>query len=110
MQAFLNEIVAVVSPAIGFVGILIIAFGVFYSVWIYLSSKHGHSSCNARIALNQHLILGLDFLVGKDIMDTFLLHSGSAQWIDLATIMIVVTIRIVLSHFLEKEIKSLKSG
>ena len=100
---FIHDIVSLVSPIIGFIGIIIILLGALYALWKYASVKKGDKSIAARIVLNHHLVLGLDFLVGKDIMDTFLLHPGNVHWIDLATLVTVVTIRIVLSYFLEKE-------
>lgn len=104
----LHKIVETVSPMIGFVGILVIFVGVIHALYQYIFAKKGRSAVSARVVLNHHLVLGLDFLVGKDIMDTFLLHQGTTEWIDLATLVTVVAVRIILSYFLEKEIERIE--
>ena len=61
--------------------------------------------------MSRYLILGLDFLVAKDIIDTILLDinkAGQQAWLDLARLIVVVSIRIILNHFLEKELKELR--
>lgn len=104
----LHDIVEFVSPIIGFIGILIILLGAVQGTFKYVFTEKGKSAISARVILNHHLVLGLDFLVGKDIMDTFLLHQGTTEWIDLATLVTVVAVRIILSYFLEKEIDHLE--
>ena len=105
----LHSIVEFVSPIIGFIGILVILIGAVHALFKYIFTEKGKSSISARVVLNHHLVLGLDFLVGKDIMDTFLLHPGTTEWLDLATLVTVVAVRIILSYFLEKEIDHLES-
>ena len=54
------------------------------------------------------MLLGLDFLVCKDLIDTLLLDSGAEFWRDLAGLSIIVCIRIVLSVLAQKEIHELE--
>lgn len=108
LNSILHQIIEIVSPIIGFVGIFIIFIGVIKSTYNYIFAKKGKNETSAQVILNHHLVLGLDFLVGKDIMDTFLLKAGQTEWIDLATLVTVVSVRIILSYFLEKEIEKIE--
>jgi uncharacterized membrane protein len=104
----INQIVTFLSQVAGMIGIAIIIWGLFRGV-IQLFRKATNNNApfeKARLVLGQHLILGLDFLVAKDVIDTFLI-TDERIWIDLAKLGTVVTIRIVLNHFLEKEIHQL---
>ena len=106
MHCALFSIIGFISLGIGLIGIIIIFDGAFRGFWQYVSLKK-YNCENARLSISKHLILGLDFLVAKDIIDTFLL-SGKNDWMDLVRLVIVVGIRITLSHFLEKEITILR--
>lgn len=106
MHESLFSIIEFISLGIGLIGIIIIFDGAFRGFWQYVSLKK-YNCENARLSISKHLILGLDFLVAKDIIDTFLL-SGKNDWMDLVRLVIVVGIRITLSHFLEKEITILR--
>ncbi len=99
------------SMIIGMIGIAIIFWGTISGVWAQISSKL-YKIENARFVISRHLVLGLDFLVAKDIIDTILLdtHKGGQEaWLDLVRLIVVVSIRIALNHFLEKEIQDLKN-
>ncbi len=106
MKEFIVEIIENASFAIGLVGIFIIFWGAIFGFWNFFKSEKSNFSAS-RLILSRHLVLGLDFLVAKDIIATFLLE-GHETWLDLTRLVIVVSIRIVLNHFLEKEIKSLR--
>ena len=108
MLEMLNQGITVLSFGAGMVGIAIIVWGLFRGVGqLFKRTTELQAPFEqARLVLGQHLILGLDFLVAKDVIDTFLIDD-SRIWIDLAKLGAVVTIRIVLNHFLEKEIHQL---
>lgn len=57
-----------------------------------------------RIELGQHLALGLEFLVGKDIVDTII----DPSWEDLGKLGAIIIIRTVLSIFLARELKEVE--
>ncbi len=111
MQEIITQIVTFLSQVAGLVGIAIIVWGLARGV-IQLFRKATKTMVpfeQARLVLGQHLILGLDFLVAKDVIDTFLI-TDERIWIDLAKLGTVVAIRIILNHFLEKEIHQLKES
>ena len=111
LYAILFIIAEIFSIIIGSVGITVIFWGAIAGLWTQLYSKR-YKIENARFVLSRHLVLGLDFLVAKDIIDTILLdtHKGGTEaWLDLVRLIVVIVIRITLNHFLEKEIKELKN-
>jgi uncharacterized membrane protein len=57
-----------------------------------------------RVKLWHYLVLSLEFLVAKDILESIV--NPSAQW--LITLWAIVVIRTVLSYFLNKEIAEVK--
>lgn len=105
----LKPTIEVISQTIGMIGIILILVGSLKALWAYLRTNGHERYSQARSILGYHLILGLDFLVGKDIIDTFLLHSEKVEYIHLLTLITVVGIRVVLTHFLEKEIDKVES-
>ena len=97
------------SLLIGIIGILIIFVGAVrgFAEYLFCRTKDFQE---IRLTLGSHLILGLDFLVCKDIIDTILLDSVSVFWQDLAALITVVAIRIILTHFAQREIEELKKS
>lgn len=106
----LSEYIEYLSFFIGGIGVMIIFVGALQSLYQYLfvSKK---TIQHVRLTLGSHLILGLDFMVGKDIIDTMLLlNHGDDFWKELAALVIVVLIRIILTLTMEKELSSLSSS
>lgn len=101
------ESVRWMSLGIGLMGISIILIGALRGAWEYFAEYHTKRYPHVRATLGSHLILGLDFLVGKDIIDTILLDKKDEFWLDLAGLFTVVIIRIILTYFLSKELKDL---
>ena len=108
MEAFLFKIIGEISFLIGVVGILVIVLGSLRAFFQYIFSIQKNNFERIRLTLGSHLILGLDFLVGKDIIDTLLLDSNEVFFTDLAGLITVVTIRIVLTFFTEKELEKIE--
>ncbi len=107
MIDFLFAIIRDISLCIGVIGISIILIGAIRALICFLF-KRDKNFLESRLILGTHLILGLDFLVGKDIIDTILLDSGVKFWTDLAGLITVVIIRVILTHFMTREIKDLE--
>lgn len=107
MKEFIFETVHWISLVIGLLGITIILIGALRGAWEYVKKCKTHRYPHVRATVGSHLILGLDFLVGKDIIDTILLDKGEQFWVDLAGLFSVVIIRIILTYFLSKELKDL---
>lgn len=105
------HIIRYVSFSIGLIGILVIIVGSVRGFYHYLLHLRQDNFAQIRYEVGSHIILGLDFLVGKDIIDTMLIdaHNPDKFWMDLAALVTVVTIRIILTYFIQKEIRELKS-
>lgn len=110
MTEYILTLVSWLSLGIGLIGILIIVWGALKAFHMFIR-HHQHKDFQAiRLEMGSHVILGLDFLVGKDIIDTLLLDSGTKFWEDLAGLATVVAIRIILTHFMLKEIRDLEAN
>ena len=92
MEKILFEIIEYVALGIGIVGIIVILIGALHGLWVYVT-RSSHYFSRIRIILGKHLILGLDFLVGKDVIDTLLLHPGKDFYQHLLSLITIVAIR-----------------
>lgn len=102
----ISEVIGGISLVLGIFGIMIITIGSGKSAWEYfLNGSAGFQEI--RLIFSQHLIIGLDFFVGKDIIDTMLLDTGEQFWEEIATLIIVVVIRVLLTIMAERELKAL---
>lgn len=95
------------SFLVGLAGIAIIFTGIVRALWEFLYQKK-YCFPHARLILGSHLVLGLDFFVGKDIIDTVVLRPTTISYLDLATLITVVGVRIILNHFLIRELKEIE--
>lgn len=109
MHTFVFNAVETLSLMIGAIGITIITIGAIKGSYHYLTTRDEHNFQQVRLVLGSHIILGLDFMVGKDIIDTVLLDSGAEFWRDLAGLITVVFIRIILTHFMLKEVEQIRA-
>jgi uncharacterized membrane protein len=98
------------SFGIGVLGVLVIAFGVATGVGRFLRAEF-LSACGRNVeddrkrlrhVLGYYLLLGLEFLIAADIIDT--LMKPSVQ--DLIVLGAIVLIRTVISYSLNAELKS----
>lgn len=107
MQEFAYEIIRHVSLTIGLIGMTIILIGSLRALGEYIRQCADKQHHDIRTTLGSHLVLGLDFLVGKDIIDTLLLlETNGVFWKSLAGLVTVVAVRIVLTHFLIRELNA----
>jgi len=104
MQKIILESLNYVTFSIGLIGILIIALGSLKGLWFFVIGK---TFWKVRVVLVKHILLGLDFLIGRDIIETVILKSDRALWIDLAALVLIIAIRVVFSIFAEKEMEQL---
>ena len=109
-----HVIIEIISLCIASFGVLIIFLGSVRSFWDYcLKMKIGEDYTHSRSLLASHLVLGLDFFIGTDIIDTLLLYSSGDNghiWQELASLVVVVTIRILVNHFLLEELREIKKS
>lgn len=98
------------SFGIGVLGVLVIVFGVVSGLVRFvraeISAARGNNADEARKRLRHvlgyYLLLGLEFLIAADIIDT--LMKPSAQ--DLLVLGAIIVIRTVISFSLNAELKS----
>lgn len=98
------------SFGIGVLGVLVIVFGVACGLWRFVASEY-RSARGANVdedrkrlrhLLGYYLLLGLEFLIAADIIDT--LMKPSIQ--DLIVLGAVLVIRTVISYSLNAELRS----
>ncbi len=110
MEELFFHVIEWIALWIGVIGILVILSGAIKGAWEYLTKPATHFP-HIRLILSSHLVLGLEFLVGKDVIDTMLLGvTGKPFYEDLLSLITIVAIRIVLGHVLEKELKELRKN
>lgn len=90
------------------IGILIIVWGFFIAFKDYIiyefTKLTGHKSINQmrviRITLGNYILIGLEFMIASDIIESFVSHSLE----QLYYLAIIVLIRTIISYFLGREI------
>ena len=99
----LSEVSKLLGEVIGYVGIFIMMIGACKGLYMFVCRTllQRDVRANIRIELGQHLALGLEFLVGKDIIES-LVHP---TWDDLGKLCAIIMIRSVLTLFLSYELK-----
>jgi uncharacterized membrane protein len=85
---------------------LIIIIGSLQALWIYfrrslLSKSDSREINRSRIKLGHSLSLGLEFLIGADILRT----AVAPTWEDIGQLAAIVGIRTVLNFFLMRELE-----
>lgn len=94
---------ALLAHFVGFIGVVIMAYGSLYSGWLFITCarKSSEHLPKIRVSLAKHLSLGLEFLVGKDIIETII----EPTWEDLGKLAVIVALRTVVTIFLSWEQK-----
>lgn len=105
INATIEQIIANIALYIGYVGILIVIYGSvgsFLKFLYYLPSGHPEREFSQiRHYLMLYLTVGLDFLIAKDVILTLAIErEGYAGLIQL---LLIVSIRIILSYFIHME-------
>ena len=110
MENIILEVIREVSLTVGLVGIFIILVGSIKGFWEFINPKCKTRLREIRLEVGSHTILGLDFLVGKDLIDTLLLdvEEESKFYANLIGLFSVVIIRIVLTYFTGKELREIE--
>ena len=96
----LSESIALV---IGFLGIVLICWGCFKGAYLFLRkfSHNGMLLADIRMEVGQYLALGLEFLVGKDIIESVV----QPTWDELGKLAVIILLRTLLTLFLGWELK-----
>ena len=87
---------------------IIIVVGALQAVWIYidkalLSKSDLKGVTQSRIRLGHSLSLGLEFLIGADILKT----AVAPTWNEIGQLAAIIGIRTVLNFFLMKELEQM---
>ena len=102
-----------VKLAVELCGVLVIAWGVLASLWLYASrifTRDQQDFAALRLTLARYLIVALEFQLAADIISTAI----APDWDQIGKLGAIATIRTVLNYFLEREIeaevKAVRSG
>ncbi len=97
---------------IGLFGYVVIYWGILKSLYQFFQAElykkqdvHNKSLDQIRLMLGKYLSFGLEIFIGKDIVTTIL----SPTWQEIERLGAIVAIRIVLTFFLNRDIKLLTS-
>lgn len=96
---------------VGLIGVLVILAGVLHGLYNFALLEMGEkgkyvSHDSIRYRLGVYILLGLEFLVAADILETVFKPSLE----QLGILGSIVIIRTGLNYFLNKELESLKKG
>jgi uncharacterized membrane protein len=102
----LDALSVIIATIIGYIGVSVMIYGCLRALYDFLihTGKGEHRLPMIRINLGKHLALGLEFLVGKDIVES-LVHP---TWDDLGKLAVIIGIRTVVTIFLSRELKEVE--
>ncbi len=105
IKDYIEQILHIVSFVIGFVGILIILVGTVDSFLLYLKKKRNFQKI--RYVIGKHILMGLDFLVVKDIIETVFITGNDVKLMDIILLIVIVGVRMALTTHLSKGVKEM---
>jgi uncharacterized membrane protein len=103
----LSRISLTLGEVIGYIGIAIMLVGVAKALWLFFTRQligRENILSAIRIELGQYLALGLEFLVGKDIIESLV----NPTWDDLGKLAAIIVLRTILTIFLQRELKEIE--
>lgn len=102
---FLDTFLLYVKEFVASIGVLVILFGAIRSVYQFyaLIVQKKFSSNYIRLQFGDSVILGLEFMVGADIVGSLV----QPDYYNLGLLAILVVIRTILSYFLNLELMAL---
>jgi uncharacterized membrane protein len=102
---YFDEVLLYIKEFINAIGVFVIAFGAVRAVYqLYLRIVLNTVTTNyIRLSFGTSVILGLEFMVGADIVGSLV----KPDYYNLGLIAILVVIRTILSFFLNLELKAL---
>ena len=95
MEEFIRYLLHQIAFVIGVVGVIIILLGLIDALVIYIKNKRNFAKI--RYVIGKHILLGLDFLVVKDILETVFLRGSDVKGMDIILLIVIVAIRVVLT-------------
>lgn len=111
MNTYITQTIDTFAVFVGLTGVAVILTGVLHGLYHFISLEFGtrskYISHDAiRYRLGVYLLLGLEFLVAADIMETVFKPSLE----QLSILGGIVIIRTLLNYFLNKELEHIKNG
>lgn len=105
MMLFLDTVLLYIKEFIASIGVAVIFFGALRSVYqlCMLAFKQAYTSNYIRLQFGDSIILGLEFMVGGDIVESLV----KPDYYSLGLLAVLVLIRTVLSYFLNMELAAL---
>ncbi|MFB2937904.1 DUF1622 domain-containing protein [Aerosakkonemataceae cyanobacterium BLCC-F154] len=110
VEVWVNPIVSYLAAGAEIAAAAIIGFGVFRSVFAYVSTLFSRSQRrfntteSIRLRLGRTLVLGLEFTVAADILRTVVAPTRP----DILNLATIVFLRTLLNYFLEQEIQEVE--
>lgn len=104
----MKSLIEYISQGIAFISIAIIIYGTIQAVILFIKNlinKEPSGIRKIRANFGGHLLLGLELLIGADIIKTII----EPTYEELIILSGIVVLRTILSVFLNKEIKDLDS-
>lgn len=98
-----NDVLHTIRDAIGLIGVVVICLGAVraaYQYGMYLL-KNTFDANYIRLMFGDSIILGLEFMMGADIIGSLV----APDYYNLGLLAIIVMIRTVLSYFLSRELE-----
>lgn len=105
-MVWINEILWYIRGFIASIGVVVISLGALRSIYqLYRLVAYDHFNANyIRLQFGDSVILGLEFMVGADIVGSLI----DPDYYSLGLLAIIVLIRTILSYFLNLELQALK--
>ena len=103
----LDEISFFIAEVIGFFGVAVMTYGALMAAVHFLLAtlyRHKNDLPRIRIEFGKHLALGLEFLVGKDIIESIVRPS----WDDLGKLAALIALRTAVTFMLSRELKEIQ--
>lgn len=106
ISASLEELSIFAASIIGYIGVVIMAYGAVSGAAHFILStvRRNNHLPYIRIHLGKHLALGLEFLVGKDIIESIIRPS----WDDLGKLAVLIVLRTVVTMMLSWELREIQ--
>lgn len=100
LEIFVSRLAPIVTRLLELIGILIILFGTFKALWIFLKDGFSLGNRNVKIALGEALALSLEFKLGAEIIKTVIVRDIN----ELIILAFVVALRVVLTAVIHWEV------
>ncbi len=106
LEEIIKEYLHHITFWIGIIGIFILLIGLIDALFIYIKNRREFQK--TRYVIGKHIVLGLDFLVVKDILETVFIKGSDVHLMDVILLVVIVGIRMLLTSHTSKGIQEMK--